>query len=172
MSRGLRWGRYGLRRDAACSRPWARTSVFHNLQWYHRNRTLLTVLVGAAGIAAFVLLWPLWPLAWTSLLAIVLERSPMSAVHHGGRPVSIGLRSIPFVKAFLIAVLWAVVTVAVPLHLDPAGLSTFTIAATASNACSADPRAGHHVRHPWPEANDDAGLCTVPLVFGTRVRKR
>lgn len=159
---------YGVMRLARSRGP--EHVLYPNLQWYHRNRVLLTLLVGGAGVVAFVLLWPLWPLAWKWLVpAIVLAFFYITPFTTAGGH-GIGLRSIPFLKAFLIAVLWAVVTVAVPLHLDPAGLSSFTIAATAAMrvplilalAITFDIR---------DQANDDPGLRTVPLVFGTRGAK-
>lgn len=159
---------YGVMRLARARGP--EHVRYPNLQWYHRNRRLLTVLVGIAGVAAFVLLWPLWPMAWPWLVpAIVLAFfyvTPFTTADGTG----IGLRSIPFVKAFLIAVLWAVVTVAVPVRLDPYGHSDLTVAAM---ACMRVPlilalAITFDIRD---QASDAPALRTVPLVFGIRGAK-
>lgn len=159
---------YGVMRLARARGP--EHERYPNLLWYARHRTLLTVLVGTAGVAAFVLLWPLWPVAWPWLLPAIVLAFFYVTPFTTAKGVGIGLRSIPFFKAFLIAVLWAVVTVAVPMCLDPAGYSHVTIA---MKACQRVPlilalAIAFDIRD---LADDEPSLRTVPLVFGVRGAK-
>lgn len=143
---------------------------YPNLAWYHRNRTLLTALVAAATLAAFILLWPLWPTTWTWLVpAMVLAFfyvTPFTT--RSGR--SVGLRSIPLLKALLISALWVVVTVAVPLRWEDPGTGTLTIVAY---ACMRLPLllALCIVFDIRDLAGDEPALRTWPQVLGVRGAK-
>ncbi|MFT3884993.1 MAG: hypothetical protein QM724_06040 [Flavobacteriales bacterium] len=120
---------YGTMRLARSRGP--EHARYPNLVWYHTNRSLLTALVAVATVAACVLLWPVWPLAWRWLLPAMLFAffyvTPFTARNGRG----IGLRSIPLVKALLISIIWVVITVAVPMRLDHMEHPTFTVVAYA-----------------------------------------
>ena len=159
---------YGVMRLARVHGPEGKE--YENLLWYGQHRLLLHVLVGVAALIAFVLLWPLWPIIWKwvvpASLTAFLYVTPFTSKNGRG----IGLRTIPYMKAFVIAILWAVITVAVPLELDPDGHSTFTILALAcmrvpfilSLAIVFDIR---------DQRSDDPALRTMPMVFGTNGAK-
>ncbi len=145
------------------------SSEYANLQWYKANGRIMYLLVGLAGAAAFVLLWPLWPRIWPILLPVVaLTFFYITPFTLGGR--GIGLREVPFLKAVLIAVVWSVVAVAVPMALDPAGQSTATIVGA---TCMRIPliMALAILFDIRDQPTDDPGLRTVPLVVGVRGAK-
>lgn len=140
-----------------------------NLKWYKRNQRTMYVLVGLAGAAAFVLMWPLWPHIWRVLVPAVLVTffyvTPFTIKGRG-----IGLREVPFLKAMLIAVIWSVAAVAVPMHLDPVeqsaasiiGLTCMRIPLILALAILFDIR---------DAPTDERSLRTVPIVFGIRGAK-
>lgn len=159
---------YGVMRLARSRSP--ERDLFPNLIWYHRNRTAITVLVGASALAAFILMWPFWPIAWRWLLPVMVLAFFYVTPFTSSSGRSIGLRSIPLLKAFLIAVLWSLVTVAVPMRLDSAHHGTFTIAA---NACMRLPLflglvIAFDIRD---HGADEPSLRTLPMVFGIRGAK-
>ncbi len=159
---------YGVTRLARLRSP--ETGQYVNLRWYRQHRGLMHVLVALAGAAAFLLMWPLWPHIWKVLVPVVLLTffyvTPFTTA--GGH--GIGLRTVPFIKALLIAVVWSVVAVAVPLLLDPAGHGSFTITGLTcmrvplilALAILFDVRDMH---------TDDRALRTVPLVLGVKGAK-
>jgi len=143
---------------------------FPNLSWYRSQRVLITVLVVASIVAAFILIWPLWTVVWPWLLPVIViaffYMTPFTASSGRG----IGIRSIPFLKALLIAVLWVIVVVAVPVRLDLEEHAPFNIIAA---ACMRVPlilalAITFDIRD---SATDDPALRTVPLVFGVRGAK-
>ncbi len=159
---------YGVTRLARTGGPEA--DEYENLKWYQANKRTMFMLVGLAGAAAFVLMWPLWPIIWKMMIpAVVLTFfyvTPFTSSSGRG----IGLRSVPFLKAILIAVIWAIVAVAIPLRLDTEHHSLMAIFALASMrvplilalAILFDIR---------DQASDDPALRTVPIVFGTNGAK-
>lgn len=159
---------YGVMRLARIDGPEGKE--YANLQWYHSKRMLMNVLVGVCGVAAFLLLWPLWPKIWRLMVPAVLLTFFYITPFTSSKGVGIGLRMVPFLKAVLIAVLWAIVAVAIPLRLDPVGFTGFTVIALTcmrvplilSLAILFDVR---------DQASDDPALRTVPIVFGTRAAK-
>lgn len=154
---------YGVTRLARLSAPEAPEYI--NLRWYERNRRLMHVLVGLAGAAAFVLMWPLWPHIWRVMVPAIVVTFFYVTPFTTGQGHGIGLRTVPFLKAVLIAVIWSVVAVAVPLHLDPEGFSPFTIIGL---TCMRVPLilALAILFDIRDMATDDPTLRTVPLVFG------
>lgn len=160
---------YGVMRLARIEGPEGKE--YANLLWYRSNKILMNVLVGACGIAAFLLLWPLWPMIWRIMVPAVVLTFFYVTPFTSSKGIGIGLRMVPFLKAVLIAVLWAIVTVAIPLHLDPVGFSAFTVIGLTcmrvplilSLAILFDIR---------DQASDDPALRTVPIVFGTAWAKR
>lgn len=140
-----------------------------NLKWYKQNQRTMYVLVGLSGAAAFVLMWPLWPHIWRVLVPAVLVTffyvTPFTIKGRG-----IGLREVPFLKAMLIAVIWSVAAVAVPMHLDPVyrsaasiiGFTCMRIPLVLALAILFDIR---------DAPTDERSLRTVPIVFGIRGAK-
>lgn len=159
---------YGVTRLARLPGPEANEYI--NLRWYGRHRRLMRVLVGTAGLAAFVLMWPLWPHIWRVMVPAIVLTFFYVTPFTSGRGRGIGLRTVPFLKAVLIAVIWSVVAVAVPLHLDPVGFSAFTIIGL---TCMRVPLilALAILFDIRDMATDDPALRTVPLVFGVRGAK-
>lgn len=159
---------YGITRLARVGSPEA--EVYVNLRWYAANRRLMYLLVGGAGTVAFMLMWPLWPRIWHMLLPAAALTFFYVTPFTSGRGRGIGLREVPFLKAMLIAVLWSVVVVAIPLHLDNAAFSTGTIIAY---TCMRVPLilALAILFDIRDQPTDDPALRTVPLVFGVRGAK-
>ena len=142
---------------------------YANLQWYMVNRWTMYLLVGIAGVAAFLLMWPLWPRIWQVLLpTAALTFFYVTPFTFKGR--GIGLREVPFLKALLIAVVWAVVAVAVPMRLDPIEQST---AAIIGYTCMRVPLilALAILFDVRDQPTDDPALRTVPLVIGVKGAK-
>ncbi|MCO5274814.1 MAG: hypothetical protein M9900_07820 [Flavobacteriales bacterium] len=142
---------------------------YANLRWYLANRKVMYFLVGLAGAAAFLLMWPLWPRIWNILLpAAVITFFYVTPFTVGGR--AIGLREIPFLKAVLIGVVWSVVVVAVPMRLDPVEQSTTAIIGF---TCMRVPliMALAILFDIRDQATDDPALRTVPFVFGVKGAK-
>ncbi|MBS1568163.1 MAG: hypothetical protein JST45_01855 [Bacteroidetes bacterium] len=142
---------------------------YANLKWYKANQRTMYVLVGLAGAAAFLLMWPLWPRIWTIMLPMAaLTFFYVTPFTFRGR--GIGLREVPFLKALLIAVVWSVVAVAVPMRLDPVeqapmaiiGFTCMRVPLILALAILFDIR---------DQPTDDPALRTVPLVFGVRGAK-
>lgn len=159
---------YGVTRLARTSGPEAKE--YENLKWYQANKRSMLVLVGMAGAAAFVLMWPLWPIMWRMMIpAVVLTFfyvTPFTSSNGRG----IGLRTVPFLKAILIAVIWAIVVVAIPLRLDPEYHSITSIIA---HTCMRVPLilALAILFDIRDQTSDDPALRTVPIVFGTNGAK-
>ncbi len=159
---------YGVMRLARVDGP--EGQEYANLQWYRSKRMLMNALVGLCGVAAFLLLWPLWPKIWRLMVPAVLLTFFYVTPFTSSKGVGIGLRMVPFLKALLIAVIWALVAVAIPLRLDPVGFTGFTVIALTcmrvplilSLAILFDVR---------DQASDDPALRTIPLVFGTQAAK-
>ncbi|MEO5583814.1 MAG: hypothetical protein ABIQ75_00040 [Flavobacteriales bacterium] len=159
---------YGVMRLARVDGP--EGQEYANLQWYRSKRMLMNVLVGLCSVAAFLLLWPLWPKIWRLMVPALLLTFFYVTPFTSSKGVGIGLRMVPFLKALLIAVIWALVAVAIPLRLDPAGFTGFTVIALTcmrvplilSLAILFDVR---------DQASDDPALRTIPLVFGTQAAK-
>lgn len=159
---------YGVVRLARVHAP--ETRFYINLQWYRDHGWRMHLLVGLAGLAAFVLMWPLWPRIWRVMIPAVLLTffyiTPFTTPAGRG----IGLRTVPYLKAVLIAVIWAVVAVAVPLRLDPVehstalvvGLTCMRVPLILALAILFDVRDQH---------TDDPSLHTAPLVFGVNGAK-
>jgi hypothetical protein len=84
------------------------------MQWYRSHHRLMLLLVFLSVVAAAAIGWPLWqPIAhalWLPGLIAAFYTLPLALT--GGRPI--GLRRIPFVKAFIIACVWASVAVLLP----------------------------------------------------------
>ena len=160
---------YGVLRLARTDGP--EGTEYENLLWYRANRKLMLVLVGLAGLAACLLLGPLWTIVWPMMVPAVVLTFFYVTPFTSSKGRGIGLRTVPFLKAVLIAVLWAIVTVAVPLRLDPIGHSDFSILALTcmrvplilSLAILFDVR---------DRGSDGPALRTVPIVFGTKGAKR
>ena len=159
---------YGVTRLARLRGPEAPDYI--NLRWYERHRRLMYVLVGLAGAAAFVLMWPLWPHIWKVMVPAIALTFFYVTPFTSDKGHGIGLRAVPFLKAVLIAVIWSVVAVAVPLHLDPVGFSAFTIIGL---TCMRVPLilALAILFDIRDQGTDDPALRTVPLVFGVRGAK-
>ena len=159
---------YGVMRLARIEGPEGKE--YANLMWYRSNKMLMNVLVGLCGIAAVLLLWPLWPKIWRMMLPAVVLSFFYVTPFTSSKGVGIGLRMVPFLKAVLIAVLWAIVTVAIPLQLDPVGFTRFNIIAL---TCMRVPLilALAILFDVRDQASDDPALRTVPIVFGTRGAK-
>lgn len=159
---------YGVMRLARVAGPEGKE--YANLLWYRSNKMLMNILVGLCGIAAFLLLWPLWPKIWRMMVPAVVLTFFYVTPFTSSKGVGIGLRMVPFLKAVLIAGLWAIVAVAIPLHLDPVGFTDRTVIGLTcmrvplilSLAILFDVR---------DQASDDPALRTVPIVFGTRAAK-
>lgn len=143
---------------------------YANLTWYNQHRKAVMVLVALAMAAAFMLMWPLWPLLWRWLLPVSVIAFFYVTPFTNSRGNTIGLRSIPYVKTLLISVLWVVVVVAVPLKLD---LHTHSPGLIIGMTC---------MRLPFFLAlsiafdirdldNDDPSLRTMPIVLGVRGSK-
>lgn len=142
---------------------------YANLRWYLANRQAMYLLVGLAGVAAFLLMWSLWPRIWGVLLpAAAITFFYVTPFTVGGR--AIGLREIPFLKAVLIGVVWSVVVVAVPMRLDPVEQST---AAIIGFTCMRVPliMALAILFDIRDRGTDDPALRTVPFVFGVKGAK-
>lgn len=159
---------YGVTRLARITGPEA--GEYINLRWYGRNRGLMYFLVGLAGAAAFVLMWPLWPRIWRVLLPAVALTFFYVTPFTSAKGAGLGLRSVPFLKAMLIAVIWSVVAVAVPLHLDPVGFPAYAIIGL---TCMRVPLilALAILFDIRDQPTDDPALRTVPLVFGVKGAK-
>lgn len=117
---------YGLMRWVRSREPQLRASL--HLNWFsERYALMLTICVICVLVAAY-LCWPprwimhRWLLAG-GLLAF-LYVSPFTAQDG----LTIGLRRVPGLKIFLIALVWALVVVAGPMEYDLAGHSPFNIA--------------------------------------------
>lgn len=159
---------YGVMRLARIEGP--EGTEYANLLWYRSNKLLMNVLVGLSGVAAFLLLWPLWPKIWRIMVPAVVLTFFYVTPFTSSNGIGIGLRMVPFLKALLIAALWAIVAVAIPLHLDPVGFSRFNIIALTcmrvplilSLAILFDVR---------DQTSDAPALRTVPIVFGTKGAK-
>lgn len=159
---------YGAMRLARAGTP--EKEQFAELAWVAQRRRLLTGLVAVAAVSA---LWAIWPerrtvltWAWPALLLVLLYITPFST----RTGVGFGLRALPFAKAFLIAAVWVLVTVALPLQLHPAGRSPWVAVAMAS------------MRFPFilalaiafdirDRATDPPGMRTVPQLLGTNGAK-
>ncbi|MBS1547396.1 MAG: hypothetical protein JST38_17895 [Bacteroidetes bacterium] len=142
---------------------------YANLKWYKANQWTMYVLVGLAGVAAFLLMWPLWPRIWQVLLPMAaLTFFYVTPFTFRGR--GLGLREVPFLKALLIAVVWSVVAVAVPMLLDPEGQP---MAAIIGNTCMRIPLilALAILFDVRDQPTDDPALRTVPLVLGVKGAK-
>lgn len=159
---------YGVMRLARTGGPEGKE--YMNLLWYKAHKHLMNVLVGLAGAAAFVLLWPVWPKVWDLLVPSIILTFFYVTPFTSGKGRGIGLRTVPFLKALLIAVLWAIVVVAVPLRLDPVEQSDFRILAL---TCMRVPLilALAILFDVRDQGSDDPALRTVPMVFGTRGAK-
>lgn len=159
---------YGIMRIARARSP--ERDRFANLSWYAGNRTLTIVLVGSAIVGALLLAWPfrasLWPLLVPVALLAFFYVTPFTSKSGTGY----GLRSVPMLKAFLISGLWVVVTVAIPLRIDPDGHALPTIVAM---ACMRFPfiLALAIVFDIRDLASDPPALRTVPQLIGIRGAK-
>lgn len=159
---------YGVTRLARIAGPEA--GEYINLRWYERNRRLMHVLVGVAGVAAFVLMWPLWPRIWRVMVPVIALTFFYVTPFTSRKGRGIGLRAVPFLKAVLIAVIWSVVAVAVPLQLDPVGFSPLTVLGL---TCMRVPLilALAILFDIRDQPTDDPALRTVPLVVGVKGAK-
>lgn len=159
---------YGITRLSRSAAP--EVAAYANLEWYRDHRLLMHVLVALAGGAAFLLLWPLWPSIWRLMLPAVLLTFLYITPFTSARGRSIGLRTVPFLKAVLIAVVWALVVVAIPMRLDTAEHAPFTILAF---TCMRVPLvlALAIVFDIRDQATDPPAMRTVPLVLGVNGAK-
>lgn len=143
---------------------------FANLTWYNQHRRTIIVLVAFSGVLAFILLWPLWLRLWPWLVPVVLLAFFYVTPFSDRKGNAIGLRSIPFVKTWLISVLWVIVAVAVPLRLDAhehsvglqLGMACMRLPLILSLSIAFDIR---------DLDNDPPRLRTVPQLFGVRGAK-
>ncbi|MBP9080417.1 MAG: hypothetical protein KBF80_09230 [Flavobacteriales bacterium] len=154
---------YGITRLARVGGPEARTYV--NLQWYAAHKRIMYVLVGLAAAMAFLLVWSMWPRIWHILLPAAALTFFYVTPFTTGNGRGIGLREVPFLKAVLIAALWAVIVVAVPLRLDPEGSSSMVIIGF---TCMRVPLilALAILFDIRDQPTDDPAIRTFPLVFG------
>lgn len=159
---------YGMMRLARARAP--EHVHYANLRWYQEHRILMTWLVALASVGAFVLMWPLWPLLWRWLVPVSVVALLYVTPFTDGKGRSIGLRSIPYLKPFLISALWVVVTVAVPLQLD---VDAHGPALSLGMACMRFPLilALSVVFDIRDLDNDDPALRTMPHVLGVRGTK-
>lgn len=141
-----------------------------NLIWYKEQRKLITALVGVAGSAALVLMWPLWRSLWHWLLPVVAMALLYLTPFTSGTGRGFGLRSIPFLKVLLIPGLWVIVCSAVPMRLD---LFDHAPGAILAFACMRLPlvMALTVVFDIRDSLTDDPALRTMPQVFGIRGAK-
>lgn len=143
---------------------------YANLTWYSQHRKSVTFLVAVAAVLAFVLMWPLWPRLWQWLLPVGVLAFFYVTPFSDRKGNAIGLRSIPFVKTWLISALWVIVTVAVPLRLDEQehsaalelGMACMRLPLILSLSIAFDIRDLH---------NDPPSLRTMPQLFGMRGAK-
>lgn len=84
------------------------------MHWYRINQRVMLVLVGLALVGAVLIGWPFREMIihalWLPGLLAALYTLPL--VLTGGQPM--GLRRIPFLKAFVIAFVWAGLAVVLP----------------------------------------------------------
>ncbi|MBK7287805.1 MAG: hypothetical protein IPI95_12305 [Flavobacteriales bacterium] len=139
---------YGVMRLARIKGP--EGEEYANLIWYRSNKMVMNVLVGLCGIAAFLLLWPLWSKIWQMMVPAVVLTFFYVTPFTSSKGIGIGLRMVPFLKALPIAGLWAIVTVAIPLHLDPVGFTGFTVIALTCMRVPLILSPGHPLRRPRP----------------------
>ncbi|MBP7515005.1 MAG: hypothetical protein KA791_10680, partial [Flavobacteriales bacterium] len=117
---------YGFMRWVRSREPKLRASA--HLSWFSERYTLMLVICVACALGAAVLCWPprwtmlRWLLA-AGVLAI-LYVSPFTAKDG----LTIGLRRVPGLKLFIIAIVWVLAVVAVPMEYDAAGHSPSSIA--------------------------------------------
>ncbi len=116
---------YGLMRWVRSREPKLRASA--HLTWFSERYTLMLAICVACALGAAVLCWPpRWTIhRWLLLAGMValLYVSPFTAKDG----LTIGLRRVPGLKLFIIAIVWALVVVAVPMEFDPAGHSPMNI---------------------------------------------
>ena len=116
---------YGLMRWIRSREPQLRASA--HINWFVERSTILRGIVIVCVIAACDLCWPpRWQVhRWLILGAgsAMLYVTPFTS--RNGLPL--GLRRVPGLKAFLIAIVWALVVVAVPMEYDLAGHSPTNI---------------------------------------------
>jgi hypothetical protein len=116
---------YGLMRWVRSREPKLRASV--HLSWFSERYSLMLAVCVICCIGAAVLCWPphwsffRW-LVPAGVLAF-LYVSPFTAKDG----LTIGLRRVPMLKVFLIAIVWALAVVAVPMEYDTAGHSPINI---------------------------------------------
>lgn len=82
--------------------------------WYRRHARIMSILVGASAVGAGLIGWPMRSTIghalWLPALLAAFYVLPLGIT--GGH--AIGLRRIPFLKAFIIAFVWASATVILP----------------------------------------------------------
>lgn len=159
---------YGFMRWVRSREPKLRASA--HLSWFSERYTLMLLICVACALGAAVLCWPprwtmlRWLLAAGGLAFLYV--SPFTA----NDGLTIGLRRIPVLKVFLIAAVWALAVVAVPLEYDLAGHSPVNIAMMMcmrmplylALAIAFDVRDLPH---------DPPALRTIPQLFGARGAK-
>lgn len=135
------------------------------LGWFRAHKKTMLPLVLVAGLSSLLLVGPLLPSVWPWLLPALVLALLYVTPFDLAKGHAVGLRAVPFLKAVLIAALWAVVTVAVPWRLDQQEHGTFTIL---SMACMRVPLfMGLAIIFDIRDLRQDApGLRTVPLLFG------
>lgn len=116
---------YGFMRWVRSREPKLRASA--HLSWSSERYRLMFGIAVACCLAAAILCWPpRWTIhRWLLLAGMVafLYVSPFT----GKDGLTIGLRRVPGLKVFLIAIVWALVVVAVPMGYDLAGHSPMNI---------------------------------------------
>lgn len=112
---------YGSMRWVRSREPKLRAS--EHLSWFSERYALMFVLCLVCAVAAAILCWPPRWLLHRWLLAAgvlaVLYVSPFTAKDG----LTIGLRRVPGLKLFVIAIVWVLAVVAVPMEYDLAGHS-------------------------------------------------
>ena len=159
---------YGLMRWVRSREPMMKASV--HLIWFRERSRAMLVLCVICCIGATILLWPphwnvlRWLLPAGALAFLYV--SPFTA--KDGQ--SIGLRRVPMMKVLLIAAVWVIAVVAIPIEYDASDHQLFTIAAT---ACMRMPlfmalAIAFDIRD---TLFDPSSLRTAPQVFGVRGAK-
>lgn len=116
---------YGFMRWVRSREPKLRASA--HLSWFSERYALMLAIAVVCCIAAAVLCWPpRWPVHRWLLPAgalAFLYVSPFTAKDG----LTIGLRRVPGLKLFVIAIVWVLAVVAVPMEYDLAGHSPMSI---------------------------------------------
>ena len=84
-----------------------------HMTWFRRNRWTMTLFIAVSGMCAMALGWPMFPRFSPALLLACAFTIFYVLPDIGHTPDMRGLRRIPFLKSFLIAYVWAAMSVLV-----------------------------------------------------------